>query len=82
MSENDVEEWLALDKNDPGHAYFSDSEIAEHVLNSNPSLQDDKGQSEDKCNVIETTRPVNHATAMDVLGKCLEWLEHQPEATS
>ena len=27
--------------------------------------------------IIETTYPVSHVTAMDMLG----WLEHQPEAT-
>lgn len=79
MSENEVEEWLASDKDDPGYAHFSDNEIADHVLNSNLSLQDDEDESEDECDVLEATCPVSHSTAMDMLGKCLEWLEHQPK---
>ena len=39
MSENEVEEWLASDKDDPGYALFSDNEIADYVLNSNLSLK-------------------------------------------
>ena len=58
---------------------LSDTEIADHVLRNNLSFED---ESDDECNVVETSSPIGHATAMDMLGKCLEWVEHQPEATS
>ena len=68
MNKNEVEEWLASD-NDPGYAHFSDKEIADYVLKSNLSLQDDEDESEDECHVKEATCPIGHATAMEMLGK-------------
>ena len=54
MSENEVEEWLASDKNDPGYAHLNDTEIADHVLRNNLSLEDED-ESDNECNVIETS---------------------------
>lgn len=58
---------MASDKNDPGYAHLSDTEIADHVLRNNLSLEDED-ESDDECNVIETSSPISHATAMDMLG--------------
>ena len=73
MNENEVEEWLASDKSDTGYAHLSDTEIADHILRKNLSFED---EIDDERNIVETSSPIGHAIAMDMLGKCLEWLEH------
>ena len=73
----DVLNWINSDINDPGFKVYNHDEICEVVMQESSGNNED----EDEDDEVEEMCPITHGAAADMLDKCLQWLEHQPEAS-
>jgi len=70
-----VSDWLEQDRNDQGF-----NEICEVIQQENAGEDDvDQDDDNDDESGVEGC-PITHGAAADMLDKCSEWLEFQPEA--
>ena len=76
-SEEDVLNWINSDINDPGFKVYNDDKICEVVMQESSGNNED----EDEDDEVEEMCPITHDAAADMFGKCLQWLEYQPEAS-
>ena len=79
-NEEDVLNWINSDINDPGFKVYNDDEICEVVMQES-SGNNEANEDEDEDDEVEEICPITHGTAADMFDKCLQWLEHQPEAS-
>ena len=81
LSEEDVFNWLNSDSNDPGFKVYSDDEICEVVTQESSGNNEANEDDEDEDDEVEEMCPITHGAAADMFDKCLQWLQHQPEAS-
>ena len=82
LAETDVAEWLTSDDQDPGYEHFDDNAIVDLVLNSNQEQMTEVDFNE-KSEIDEASPcPISDKVAMEMLDKCLTWLQYQPEASA
>ena len=79
-SEEDVLNWINSDINDPGFKVYNDDEICEVVMQES-SGNNEANEDEDEDDEVEEMCPITQGAAADMLDKCLQCLEHQPEAS-
>lgn len=77
---DEVQEWIESD--DMGYEHLSDEQIVEEVqqLHSHSTLPDET-ESEEECESVVHC-PINNTEAMLALDTALNWLQHQPEAST
>ena len=77
---DEIQEWMESDV--MGYEHLSDEQIVEEVqqLHSH-SILPDETESEEECESVVHC-PINIAEAMFALDTALNWLQHQPEAST
>lgn len=77
VSENDVQEWLAIDIHEPVHAMLTDEEIVEVVCR----VEDSSEAEDDEEETIDELEPdiPSHKEASMYFSKCIKWLEAQTD---
>ena len=83
LTEQDVSEWLEADCNDLGYEHLDDDGIVNYVLTQSDSPPDTSIESDEECeaDILAIQPVISHKDAMEMLDKCLSWLQSQPEAT-
>ena len=81
VNEQDVSSWLNNNELHPGFQLMTDKEICSAATST--SQVDPESDDLDDDGYASDTAPcsVSHSSAAHMFDKCLEWLEHQPEAT-
>ena len=66
-----------------GYEHLDDDGIVDHVTGSSNDEVDSNDESDDgdPCEITATESAISHKDAMVMFGKCLTWLQCQPEAT-
>ena len=83
LTEQDVSEWLEADCYDLDYEHLDDDGIVNYVLGQSDSAPDISIESDEECDDdISIIEPViSNKDAVEMLDKCLSWLQSQPEAT-
>ena len=79
--EADVREWITMDSSDQGYQLLNDDEIVRAVTDVNTADDTEEVKQYDECDVEEVAIP-SHGEVLDMLSKCLPWVEQQPETSS
>ena len=78
---NGIVNWLGSDFGDSSVQTFTDIKLCELVTQSDDSkLQSDNDVDPEE--ILRSPRQVSNSDAVGMLEQCLEWLEHQPEASA
>ena len=78
--ETNVKDWIEMDSNDQVYQIQDDDEIVRIVTEVNTSNAAEEEECDMECTEEERACP-SHAEVLDMLIKCLPWVEQQPETT-
>ena len=78
--EADVREWITMDSSDQGYQVLND-EIVRAVTDVNTADDTEEVKQHDEGDVEEVAIP-SHGEVLDMLSKCLPWVEQQPERSA
>ena len=70
VNEADVQEWLNVDSNEPGHTALTEEEIVQVV-----SKPDEEDEEEDDELIADEPAVPSHGDAYACLSTCIQWLE-------
>ena len=79
--EADVREWITMDSSDQGYQLLDDDEIVRAVTDVNTVGDTEEDNQDDDCDVQEVAIP-SHGEVLDMLSKCLPWVEQQTETSA
>ncbi|CAH1978410.1 unnamed protein product [Acanthoscelides obtectus] len=77
ISENDISNWLDMDKHDVGYDILPDDELINHVLK--PLEANDHEDCEDDL-PDNPEGSISHGEAEDMVTQIIQWYENQEEA--
>ena len=70
-----------MDSSDQGYQLLNDDEIVRAVTDANTADDTEEVEQHDECDVEEVAIP-SHGEVLDMLSKCLPWVEQQPETSA
>ena len=79
--EVDVREWITMDSSDQGYQLLDDDEIVRAVTDADTTGDTEEDEQCDECDVEEVAIP-SHGEVLDMLSKCLPWVEQQSETSA
>ena len=75
VSTTDVEDWLAVDSNEPGYSTLSEEEIVQLVTRR----EDESEGEEDREETVDEPAVPTHREAFASFSTCIQWVEGQPD---